>query len=182
MKSIKIWSILLLLITVLPLVSCGADDDDNNTIPSEPKIYPSHIFPEIMYSQGYTTPDFSSYRGSIVDNEDNYCFMYLIEKADENKYKYNFVLKEDIPSNAYGNAKIIWITDSKYNFTVQWNDNTKVYDITDGYFKGGKIEITLATNDYGIYDSATDTYHAMQTIRQCIIRHNGLEVHLGTAR
>ena len=182
MKNIKIWSVLLLLITALPLVSCGGDDDNNTTKPSEPKIYPTHIFPVHLCSEGYASPDFSSYRGSIVNNEDNYCFLYLIEIADEKKYKYTFTLMEDIPSSAYGDAKIIWVTDTKYNFTVQWNNTTKEYDITDGYFKGGKIEIKIAVNDYGVYDSETDTYHSMQTIHQCSIHHNGLEVHLGTRR
>lgn len=172
---------MLVVMTLPMMVACGGNDNDN-TKPSEPKIYPTHIFPVHLCSEGYTTPDFSSYRGYIVDNEDNYSFLYLIEIADEKKYKYTFTLMEDIPSSAYGDAKIIWVTDTKYNFTVQWNDTTKEYDITDGYFKGDKIEITMAANDYGVYDSDTDTYHAMQTIQQCCISHNGLKVHLGTRR
>ena len=181
MRKTKFWSLVLLLVTVLPLVSCGGDDDDNTT-PPEPKVYPTYIFPEHLYSEGYYAPDFSSYRGSISDNEENYSFMYVIEKTDENKYRYSFTLKEDIPTNAYGKAKIVWVTDTKYNFTVQWNDKTKEYDITDGYFKGDKIEIGRTSNDSGVYDSATDKFYAMQTIQSCYIHHDGLKIYLGTVR
>ena len=182
MKQLKTWSMMMLMVMALPLmVACGGDDDNDNTKSSETKVYPIYRFSEYLISDGYATPDFTQPQNGYKDGETYYKFRYNIKLVDENSYRYDFTLVEDISSSSI-NAKIIWVTDSKYNFTVLWNDKTKEYDIISGYFKGGKINVNVSMEDTGVYDSITNTYHAMRTINNCTITLDNLSVVLGTPR
>lgn len=162
----------------LPLiVACGGDDESEDGTELT-RVFPAFAFSEGVYwAEGYATPDFTQQRGIELD-EINYSFQYEVKLVDDKKYKYEFSLTDGGKTSAYGNAEIVWVTDSKFNFTMQWNDTTKEYDIISGYFAGGKIEDYWAPIGHGVYFDGE--FHDMPMVKNFTISFSGMEVGFGS--
>lgn len=172
----------MLMMFVSPLVVACGDDDEAERETGQTFIFPTYVFSEGTYwAEGYATPDFTQYRGSIVDGEKNYSFHYEVKLIDEKKYKYEFNLTDGGQTSAYGNAEIVWVTDSRFNFTMQWNDVAKEYDIIDGYFVGGKLENIIKANG-GVSVNVGGENHGMALVSQFTISLNDMKVSLGVPR
>ena len=143
------WIFLALMMLVLPItVACGGDDEAESE-KEQAKVFPSYIFSEGVYWSGlYATPDFTQPRDEIGEN--NYMFQYEAKLIDEKKYKYEFSLTDGGKTSAYGDAEIIWVTDNRFNFTMQWNDVAKEYEIISGYFIDGKLDDMYANGGVSV--------------------------------
>ncbi len=73
-------------------------------------------------------------------------FKYNITLSDNQRYEYDFTLVDGGQTGGYGNAELVWVTDSQYNFTLLWNEILQRYEITSGYFKGGRIESDIVVD------------------------------------
>ena len=160
-------------------VACGGDDEVASE-PTEARVFPTYIFSEGVYwAEGYATPDFTQPRGSIIDGVKNYAFQYQAKLVDQNKYVYEFCLT-DGGRTSDGNAEIVWVTDDKYNFTMQWNDTSKEYDIISGYFAGGKLDDITKVDGAGV--SVDGKSYSMLVVLHFTISFNGMRVTLGIPR
>ena len=64
---------------------------------------------------------------------------YQVNKNANEDFKYSFIIADGSDKTSWL-APQEWITDNKYNFTIQYSPEQKNYIVTEGYFKGGVIE------------------------------------------